>query len=105
VYVATADYSDSGGALWKSTDGGTSWRNLFPSSLTDVFAVAVNSQIPDTIYAATGTGVVKSTDGGENWMQIPDSPHFIGLLAIDPQDANTLYAGGLGGLYAITFGS
>jgi len=102
VYVATASYV-SGGALWKSTDGGTSWRNLWPSSSTNVYAVVEAPDDPNVVYAGTDTGVVKSTDSGATWTPIPGSPGYTQVLAFDPQNADTLYAAGPAGLFAITF--
>src|SRR5437016_6339137 len=82
---------------WQSTNGGTSWRNLLPSSSTNVYAVIGDPQDPTVVYAATDTGVVKSTDSGASWTPIPGSPGFTQVLAFDPQDANTLYAAGPAG--------
>jgi photosystem II stability/assembly factor-like uncharacterized protein len=105
VYAAT-DSSPTGGltgALWKTTNGGASWGNLFPSSSTNFHAVIVNPQDPSMVYAGADTGVLASTDGGGSWTPIPGSPSLAQVLAFDPQDASTLYAGGPGGLFAITF--
>jgi len=102
IYAATDSYDRSGGAIWKTTDGGASWRNLFPTSSTNFDAVIVNPQDPSMVYAGTDTGVLTSADGGGSGTPIPGSPSFVQVLAFDPQDANTLYAGGPGGLFAIT---
>ena len=103
VYAATDSYGRGGGALWKTTDGGASWRNLFPPSSTDFDTLIVSPQDSSVVFAATDTGVLASTDGGGSWTPIPGSPSFTQVLAFDPQDPNTLYAGGQGGLFAITF--
>jgi hypothetical protein len=50
-----------------------------------------------------GHGVAQSTDGGESWTLIRGGPDRIRRLALDPQNPNTLYAGGPGGLFASTF--
>ena len=87
----------------KGADSGASWRNLLLSSSTNVYAVIVHPQDPAVVYAATDTGIVKSTDSGASWTPIPGSPGFTQVLAFDPQDANTLYAAGPAGLFAIRF--
>ncbi|HYL36035.1 MAG TPA: hypothetical protein VEV17_09000 [Bryobacteraceae bacterium] len=105
VYAATADSNGSSGGLWKSTDGGANWQNLFSSSSSRALAVIVSPQNSGTLYAGTDAGVMTSADGGQSWMPVPGSPTFTSVLALDPQNPNTLYAGGAAGLFAITFGS
>jgi photosystem II stability/assembly factor-like uncharacterized protein len=53
------------GAIYRSTDGGLSWQEVFGSSAT-VSGLLVSA--PGTAYAAlAGQGVVRSTDGGATW--------------------------------------
>ena len=70
------------GTLHKSLDGGGHW---FPSGNglspwggpVSISAVAVDPQIPTTVYAGTGAGfggIVRSTDAGQSW-----SPFNTGL--------------------------
>jgi len=75
IYIAT-----NSGGVWKSVDGGLSWRALtdqLPS--LQIGAVAIDPGEPDTIYAGTGNlfdggggirkarGLYKSLDGGDTW--------------------------------------
>ena len=63
---------------------------------TDVYALAINPQTPDTLYAGTdGGGVFKSTNGGTNWtaMNTGLTNTNVHALAINPQTPETLYAG------------
>jgi photosystem II stability/assembly factor-like uncharacterized protein len=106
-------YAGTASGLFQTSDGGTSWQNLLPSLSTGIFALALSSQPAgqDTragaklgvVYAGTDAGILKSTDGGGIWSPVPGAPPRIRLLQLDPQDPNTLYAGGLGGLFVITF--
>ena len=98
VYAAAAN------GLWKSTDAGASWRNLFAYAPIAVYAVAIDPQTTATIYAALQTGVVQSTDGGESWIFLTGGADHVRLLALDPRDSSTLYAGGQGGLFTIRVG-
>jgi len=50
VYIAAA-----GGGVWKTTDGGTTWRPLTDNQQTLFMgAIAVAPSDPNTIYAGTG---------------------------------------------------
>jgi len=78
LYLCAAD-----GGVWKSTDGGMSWKTHFDLEETlSSGDVAVSRQHPDTVYVATsdafgygapfwgGTysiGVVRSANGGVTW--------------------------------------
>lgn len=91
-------YAGTDGGVFKSVDGGRSWR---PSSrgltTTFLFSLAVDPDRPDTLYAgAWDANVFKSTDGGESWTLsrrgLPESPGAVRALVIDPSDPDTLYA-------------
>src|SRR5215475_11132155 len=53
--------STSSGGIFRSTDGGTSWRAL--GGIDGVNVVALNPSSASTVYAGASTGVFKSTDG------------------------------------------
>ncbi|HEY3567957.1 MAG TPA: YCF48-related protein [Thermoanaerobaculia bacterium] len=71
IYVSSVAPNINASHLWKSTDGGATWRAIdkaanFPQG------VPINIVVGDpgdgqTIYAGTHLGLYKSTDGGENW--------------------------------------
>jgi len=94
----------------KSIDGGKTW---IPTTLTQqefslfsyVYALVINPQTPETIYAGTtGNGVFKSIDGGANWTPINTGIPGVNFLAfisifaiaINPLVPETLYAGMVG---------
>jgi len=69
LYVATND------AVYKSRDAGASWERFPGFSARRVTTVAIDPQLPATIYAGTmGDAVYKSPDGGQHWL-----PHNVGL--------------------------
>ena len=89
VYIGGA-----AGGVWKTTDGGTTWKSLTdtqPSLAVGSIAIDPNSCTPgpcQTIYVGTGeenfngdafygAGILKSTDGGNTWMQL-GGPIFAG---------------------------
>jgi photosystem II stability/assembly factor-like uncharacterized protein len=117
VYVGSHENKIS-----KSTDGGHTWKLLTPSlqhSDLRISALVIDPKKPYIIYAGTGDranlandGIYKSTDGGRTWKPInaglpvdSSGRHYsILTIAIDPNDSQTLYAGGFGGLYKSTDG-
>src|SRR5262245_36511522 len=77
VYIAT-----NGGGIWKTTDGGNTWRPTMDFMPTlSMGAVALDPANPDVVYAGTGNpfdggqigqlgvGIYKSIDGGQTWTQ------------------------------------
>ncbi len=86
--------------VFSSRDGGKTWntlRNVLPSQVT---ALAVHPSDAQTLYAGVESlGMYKSTDGGATWTSInagitwnPGARETISAIAIDPDNANALYA-------------
>ncbi len=58
--------------LWKTTDGGESWRPLSLSGNLriiheDQFSIAFKPGNPDTVYIGNDGGIYRTTDGGVTW--------------------------------------
>src|SRR5687768_13783342 len=66
------------GGLFKTRDGGNTWRELDSYSKPEDVAYRDTHQIvmrpnhPDEVYMTTGNGMYRSTDGGENWSRLTD---------------------------------
>ena len=100
------------GGVWKTTDAGTVWHPVFDQApVASIGSIAVSDSDPNVIYAGTGEsdirsdlasgdGVYRSDDGGSTWKHIglTDSQQISRIL-VDPNDANTVYAGVLGHAY------
>jgi len=108
VFVGSAS-----GGVWKSIDGGTTFRPVFdkqdvqsigavtidPSNHKNVWVGSGESWMRNSV--SVGNGIYKSTDGGDNWtpMGLNDSEHIARIL-VDPGDSNTVYACAIGHLWS-----
>ena len=93
----------------KSTDGGRSWKTVFPPHRSqnpreNVSALAIAPTRPVGIYAIKSdfsngrTAIYKSTDAGTSWQATTGvrgtyAMGFATALAVDPRDPTTVYAG------------
>jgi photosystem II stability/assembly factor-like uncharacterized protein len=107
-------FGAASGGLWKTTDGGITWKPLwdkFPEASPAVGAVAVAPSNPNIVYAgtgeinirgnvATGNGLYKSTDAGKTWAAagLKDT-QVIGRIIVDPKDPDRLFVAALGHIF------
>jgi photosystem II stability/assembly factor-like uncharacterized protein len=107
VYVGAAS-----GGVWKSLDGGTTFKPVFDKQPTlSIGSIAIDPSNPLTVWVGTGetwarnsvsvgSGLYRTRDGGDNWelMGLADSEHISRVL-VDPKDSNVVYACALGHLW------
>lgn len=109
IYMGAAQ-----GGVWRSDDGGATWRSLTDNAPSLVVGdIAIDPTNPNVIWVGTGegdqyggyygAGLLKSTDGGATWQVItgpnanqpPVQPAFINAgimkIEIDPTNTNTVY--------------
>lgn len=97
------------GGIYKSTDGGTTWRQLtngLPNGLVGKGNVAVSAADPRRVYvlleAKPGQGLYRSDDAGESFRlvstnpQLTTRPFYYITITADPTDADVVYAGAEG---------
>jgi photosystem II stability/assembly factor-like uncharacterized protein len=100
------EFNGAGGGLFKSTDGGSTWRQLttgLPKDLSQIY-VGIAPSDPQRVYATVSTasgklGVYRSDDAGENWGQITNDPRPSGRIGggdlpiprVDPKNPDLLY--------------
>ncbi len=92
-------------AIWKSTDGGETWRRLeqgLPDEDMGRVGLAISPQNPDVVYATIELahrkgGFYRSADGGERWEKRNDylsggtGPHYYQEIVADPHHFDTVY--------------
>ncbi len=64
-------YSDAGGGLWKSIDGGNNWFEIQDSFADGIVKV---NPVSGTVYFAGAKGFYRSTTGGTRFTQIVEGP-------------------------------
>jgi photosystem II stability/assembly factor-like uncharacterized protein len=107
-------FAGNGGGLFKSTDGGSTWRKLtkgLPDDLAQINVAIAPSQ-PSRLYATLATthpssygsdkglGFFRSDDAGESWVRITSDPRpaikigggDLAIPRVDPQNSDVVYS-------------
>ncbi len=115
LYVAAMGipyYRDENRGVYKSTDGGTTWKKvLYLGHMTGVIDLVIDPSNPQTLYAAgwdrirnyeesitsgPGAKIYKTTDGGSEWVPLesglPSGTYSRIGLAMSPSNPDRLYA-------------
>ncbi len=106
VYVGAA-----GGGLWKSVNGGTTFKPVFDKYNQSIGAVTIDPNNHNVVWVGTGEswmrnsvsvgdGIYKTTDGGENWQRMGlEKTEHIARVLIDPHASDTVLACATGHLW------
>ena len=100
-------YSEGGpeDAIYKSTDGGVTWKRLsghgLPEDPVTRIGLAIAPSSPDVVYAVIGSkeGVLwRSDDSGEHWtlvskdQEVDSRPFYFSHLAVDTKNPDHVFA-------------
>jgi photosystem II stability/assembly factor-like uncharacterized protein len=108
VWVGTGEPNNRQSSSWgdgvfKSTDGGKTWKNMGLRDTHHIGRIAIHPADPDTVYvAALGhlwgpnkeRGLFRTTDGGETWVNtkyIDENTGFVDVV-MNPENPSVLYA-------------
>ncbi|GMV07689.1 MAG: hypothetical protein AMXMBFR53_39640 [Gemmatimonadota bacterium] len=100
---ASRQSSSWGDGVYKSTDGGRTWRNVGLRDSKHIGRIVLHPENPDVVFvAAMGhlwgpndeRGLYKSTDGGATWRRVlfVDAETGAVDVAMDPSDPRIMYA-------------
>ena len=92
-----------GDGVYKSLDGGRSWRNTGLHTSEHIGRILIDPRDPDVVYAAAmgglwapggDRGLFKTTDGGDSWFPVLELSDNTGIadVHLDPRDPDVLYA-------------
>jgi photosystem II stability/assembly factor-like uncharacterized protein len=99
-------FGATGGGLWKTTDGGTTWQPVTDGKIgsASIGAVEVCQANPDIVYLGTGEtqlrgnilpgdGAYRSTDAGKTWTHVGlREGRNIGRIRVHPTNCDIAYA-------------
>lgn len=101
----------AGGGIWKSTNGGTTFKPVFDDHIQSIGAITIDQKHPDTVWTGTGEpwvrnsvsvgdGIYRTTDGGKKWKHMGlEKSERINRIVIHPDNPNIIYAAVLGHLW------
>ena len=108
LYVGTGEACirgniSHGDGVYKSVDGGKTWKNTGLKDSRAIGKVIVNPRNPDIAFVAalghpfganTERGVYRTVDGGKNWERVLYKDENTGAvdLAFDPKNPNIIFA-------------
>ena len=101
--INTRNSVSYGSGLYKSTDGGETWKNMGFQDSERIAEVRVHPTDSDIVYVAVlghlwsdhkTRGLYKTTDGGKNWEQLLYVDEKTGCIDVDldPQNPDIVYA-------------
>ena len=106
-------FGATGGGVWKTTDGGSNWKNISDKYFGgSVGAVAVAQSDESVIYAGEGeatlrgnvseglNGIWRSDDGGRTWKLLPlKNTRHISRIVIHPKNPDVVWVAAIGHLF------
>ena len=96
--------SENLGGIWRSDNGGRSWRNLGLKDSRHIARIVVHPRDPDIVWVAvmghlfgpnTERGVYKTIDGGKTWRRVlfVNDQTACSDIVMEPGNPTVLYAG------------
>ncbi len=102
----------AGGGVWKTLDGGASWKPVFDSThVASIGAIALDPQNDDVVWVGTGetnprndviagAGLYRSGDGGTTWQSAGlRETAQISHIAVDPHDSRRVVVATMGDFF------
>ncbi len=100
------------GGLWKTTNGGTTFKEVFKDHVQTIGAVTINQSNKENVWVGTGetrtrnsisigNGVYKTVNGGEKWEHLGlEKTDHISKIVINPENSDEVFVAALGNVWA-----
>ena len=105
-------FGGADGGVWKTTDGGLTWRGVWPSDAPGAIgAIVIDPQDPRRVWVGTGEpnlrndisygdGLWLSTDGGARWRNVGlRGTWAIANVVVDPTNSKRVWVAAIGNPY------
>jgi len=108
VWLGTGENSSNrsvgyGDGVYKSTDGGKSWKNMGLRDSQHIGRIVVDPRASDVVFVAAegplwspggDRGLFKTSDGGQTWKAVLEISENTGVtsIAYDPRNPDVMYA-------------
>ncbi len=108
VYVGTGEADmrsqiSYGNGMYKSTDGGKTWKHIGLENTRQIGRIAVDPKNPNVVFVAAlghvygpnpDRGIFRSKDGGATWQKVLFKNENVGAIDVtfDPTNSQILYA-------------
>lgn len=111
-YKNTIYCGAASGGVWKSENGGISWKPIFDEmDVQSIGAIAIDPLNSNIVYVGTGEGnprnshnsgkgIYKSLDGGKTWKFLGlEETKTIHRILINPQNTKQIFVGSIGSIW------
>lgn len=96
-------YTGALNGVWRTLDGGKSWRITNSWDVTEARDVCVDPGAPDNVYAGVSDGVITSHDRAQTWARLenglPARGKYTQTVEVDRTRAGRVFAGCETGIY------
>jgi photosystem II stability/assembly factor-like uncharacterized protein len=100
LFVSNQGYNGSGTGVYRSTDGGTHWTNVFPNPVN--MTAIITTRAGSILAGSAGAGVVRSTNNGQTWPPVSQGAPNISVNGFSVDSSGSILMCSSSGIYRST---